>query len=101
MAFLLALLVPPAALACEISPVPAGWRDEAIEVGADCSYTKAGATFLNDIEGSAAVKVGDCISVGERAMSAADAAEPAAGSIAFANPKSRTLTFPSMEALMF
>ena len=49
----------------------------------------------------AAVSVGDCINVGERAMSAAEAGEPAAGAIAFANPKSRTLTFPSMEAFMF
>ena len=35
------------------------------------------------------------------AASAADAAVPANGSIALANPKSRTLAFPSLEAFMF
>jgi len=46
--------------------------------------------------------MGGTISVGERARSpAVAAAAPELGSIAFASPKSRTLTFPSMEALMF
>ena len=48
-----------------------------------------------------AVIVGDCISVGERAPSAGDAAMGVVGSIAFANPKSRTLTFCSAGAFMF
>ena len=48
----------------------------------------------------AAVRVGEFISVGERARSAAEA-EPGVASIALASPKSRTLAFPSLEALMF
>ena len=48
----------------------------------------------------AAVSVGEFMIVGERARSAAEAA-PAAGSIALARPKSRTLTVPSAVSLTF
>jgi hypothetical protein len=51
--------LPSVTTACELAEQPAGWRDEPIRVGADCSYENAGHTFYNDVTGSAAVKVGN------------------------------------------
>jgi len=51
--------LPALAMACELAEQPAGWRDEPIKVGADCSYENAGASFNNPRSGSAAVKVGN------------------------------------------
>jgi hypothetical protein len=56
---LIALLVPVTAEACVIDEAPPGWRDEPVQVNPDCSYTNGGQTFNNQIDGSAAVKVGN------------------------------------------